>query len=204
MLADRDPLDLRGRARGGGPRLEQTEIGGSPADVDDEDMPRLRALRVQAFEQGLDRAAPLEPAVECRLRLLQEPHAARIAGFLRGVERQALRGGVERGGDRDGDVLLVEREAGRGEAPVPGALEVAQGRARRRGPARSSRPARDPPTPRAGWARTCRPNGGRATTSPTAPRVRAFPPPCGERCARRSIRRRPRPTNSAPRPSSGK
>ena len=67
---------------------------------------------VHPFPQGLGRAVSFEPAIEGRLRLLQEAHAGRETGFLRGVQREALRGGVERGRRRNGDLLRIEGEAG--------------------------------------------------------------------------------------------
>ena len=126
MFADRNPPDVGDRARRAGAHIEQTEIRGAAADVDDQDMPRLGGVRVQPFPQRLGRAVSFQPAIEGRLRLLQEPHAARETGFLRGVQREALRRGIERGGDRDGDVLRIERGARSGEASVPGAPQVAQ------------------------------------------------------------------------------
>ena len=109
-----------------GLQLEQTEIRGAAADVDDQDAPRLGSVPVHPFPQGLRRAVAFKPAVEGRLRLFQEPHARGKTGLLRRVQRQALRGGVERGGRRNGDLLPIEREAGPGETAVPGVPQGAQ------------------------------------------------------------------------------
>ena len=126
MFADRNPPDVGDPTRRTGPRLEQTEIRGAAADVDHQDMPRLGGVRVPPFPQRLGRAVPLEPAIESRLRLLQKPHAIGKARFLRSIQREALRGGVERSRDRNGDVLRIERKAGSGEAGVPGVPQMAQ------------------------------------------------------------------------------
>ena len=110
-----------------GLQLEQTEIRGAAADIDDQDAPRLGRVPVHPFPQRLGRAVLFQPAIEGRLRLLQQPHAGGETGFLRGVQREALRGGVERGGHRDGDFLRIEREAGSGEAAVPGVPQMRSG-----------------------------------------------------------------------------
>ena len=83
-------------------------------------------VAVQALPQWLGRGVLFQPAVEGRLRLLQQPHAAGEAGFLRGIQREPLRGGVERGRHRDGDFLRIERAAGSGEAAVPDAAQIIQ------------------------------------------------------------------------------
>ncbi len=186
-----------------GLQLEQAEIRSAAADIDDQDAPRLGRVPVCPFPQGLGRGVAFQPAVEGRLRLLQEPHAGRETGFRCGVQRQALRGGVERGRRRDGDLLRVERRSRTGRNGCPRRRAERSGSARRRGRARSFAPAEGRPSPRAESARSGRPNGDRATTSPTAPRVQAFPRPCGGRGGRRSIPRFRR-ASPATRPSSGK
>ena len=63
----------------------------------------------------------LQPAIERRLRFFEQAHTLGESGFLRGIQSEPLRGGVERGGNRDGDFLVVERATRLGEAAVPGA-----------------------------------------------------------------------------------
>ena len=126
MFADRNPLDVGKRAGRAGPEFEQTEIRSAAADIDDQDAPRLGRVPVYPFPQGLGRGVSFQPAVERGLRLFQEPHADRETGFSCGVQREALRGGVERRRHCDGDLLPIECEAGSGETAVPGVPQGAQ------------------------------------------------------------------------------
>ena len=80
----------------------------------------------KSFPQRVGRAVLFQPAIEGRLRLLEQPHAAGETGFLRGIQSESLRGGVERGRNRDGDFLVIERATGSGEAAVPGAPQIVQ------------------------------------------------------------------------------
>jgi hypothetical protein len=73
--------------------------------------------------------APLEPAVERGLRLLQQRHGGQ-AGLTRGFERELARRRVERRGHRERDVLL--REGVARVRVIPRGPQVAQV-ARRRG-----------------------------------------------------------------------
>ena len=133
VLADGNPSDIRDRTGRTRPQFEQTEIRSAAADIDDQDVPRLGIMCVQPFPprvgrapQRVGRAGLLQPAIECRLWLLEQPHAAGKTGFLRGIQGQPLRGRIERRGDRNGDVLLRERAAGTGETVVPGAAQIAE------------------------------------------------------------------------------
>ena len=67
-----------------------------------------------------------QPAVKGRLRFLEQPDRIGKAGLHGGGEGQALRRGIEGGGDGDGDLLVVERPAGGGEAAVPGAAQIVE------------------------------------------------------------------------------
>ena len=69
-----------------------------------------------------------QPAVEDRLRLLQQPHAARETCLLCGCQRQLLRGEVERRGHRDDDLLVIKSAIG--EAVVPDAPQIFQDQSR--------------------------------------------------------------------------
>ena len=91
-----------------GSQREQAEIRGASADIDDQDVPRLGIVCV-ACPQRLCRTVPFQPAIEDCLRLLEEPNAAGESGFLRRIQSEPLRGGVERGGNRDSDFLVIER-----------------------------------------------------------------------------------------------
>ncbi len=64
MFADRDPPDVGDRARRARSQVEQTEIRGAAADIDDEDVPRLGSVSVQSFPQWLGRAVLFQPAIE--------------------------------------------------------------------------------------------------------------------------------------------
>ncbi|KGX04687.1 putative molecular chaperone HspA/DnaK domain protein [Burkholderia pseudomallei MSHR640] len=100
MLADRDAMQLEVAVALDD--RDQRQVGRAAADVDDEDDvadPDVLAPRAAAF---------LDPAVERRLRLLEQRHM-RVAGRLRGLGRQLARGRIERRGNRDGDVLPIER-----------------------------------------------------------------------------------------------
>ena len=199
MVADRNPADVGDRARRAGSELEQTEIRGAAADIDDQDAPRLGRVPVHPFPQRLGRAVAFEPGIEGRLRLLQQPHAGGESGFLRGVQREALSGGVERGGHRNGDLLRIERRSRTGRSGCPRRPAERSGSTRRRGRARSFAPAEVPPIPRAESAPTGQPNDDTATTWPTARPCRAFPPPSGGRGGRQSIPRFPEPCQAIPR-----
>ena len=87
---------------------------------------RGSALCASTCPQRLGRTVPFQPAIEDCLRLLEQPHTAGESGFLRGIQSEPLRGGVERGGNRDSDFLVIERATGLGEAAVPGAPQVVQ------------------------------------------------------------------------------
>ncbi len=121
VVADRDALD-RGLAALLRRQLEQAEVRGAAADIDHEHM-----MRIRLGAPGLP-AVPLQPPVEGGLRLLQQAHAFGVAGLSGGGEREALRGGVERGGHGDGDVLRLKREIRTvlGEALVPSVAEVGE------------------------------------------------------------------------------
>ena len=95
MLADGDTPDIGDRTKSTRPHLEETEIGGSAADIGDEDMPGLHALRTRFRPQRFGVGMLFQPAVEGRLRLLQQFHAARESCLLCGCQCQLLRGDVE-------------------------------------------------------------------------------------------------------------
>ena len=124
VVADRDALQLEvALALEHG---DQREVAGAAADVDDEDdVADLHLLAPAA-------AARLDPAVERGLRLFEQRQRP-VAGGLGRLGGQLARGRVERGRDRDRDVLLGERRLG--VRVVPGfaqVLEVAHRRLERR------------------------------------------------------------------------
>ncbi len=154
-------------------------------------------------------AVLLQPGVEGGLRLLEQANRIRIARRLRRHQRQPLRRRIERCGDGDGDVLVVEapvravaRRSGRSRRRAG-----SSGSAPRREPARSSQPPKAPGSPTAGTPPPGRPRGGRARTWPNAPPARAHPAPASWRTGRRSSPRAParRPASAgAPRPRAGR
>ena len=110
MFADSHPRDVGDAARRTGSQLEQAEIRGASADMDHQDVPRLGIVCVPPFPQrvGVGRAVLFEPAIEGGLRLFEEPHATGEPGCFRGIQGEPLRRGVERGGNRDGDFLVID------------------------------------------------------------------------------------------------
>ena len=54
-----------------GSELEQAEIRGASADIDDQDVTRPGIVCVQYFPQRVGRAVPFQPAIEGCLRLLE-------------------------------------------------------------------------------------------------------------------------------------
>jgi hypothetical protein len=125
VFADSDPRNVGDVARRAGSQREQAEIRGAAADIDDQDVPRL-GIGCVACPQRLCQTVPFQPVIKDCLRLLEEPQAAGESGFLRRIQSEPLRGGVERGGNRDGDFLVIERAIRLGEAAVPGAPQVVQ------------------------------------------------------------------------------
>jgi hypothetical protein len=85
VFADRNSPDVGDHARRTGSQLEQAEIRGASADVDDQDVPWLGTVRLQSFPRRVGRAVLFQPAVEGCLRLLEQPYAAGESGFLRGI-----------------------------------------------------------------------------------------------------------------------
>jgi hypothetical protein len=120
VFADSDPRDVGDAARRTQSQREQAEIRGASADIDDQDVPRLR-IGCVGCPQRLCRTVPFQPAIEGCLWFPEEPNAAGESGFLRRIQSEPLRGGVERRGNRDGDFLVIERATRLGEAVVPGA-----------------------------------------------------------------------------------
>ncbi len=127
VIADRRPPDRRLAAITGA-HFEQAEIRRSAADIDDEDGKgrgvRFRHLAPQVGGE----IACFQPAIEGGLRFLKQAHGFRKAGVPRRRQRQSLRHCVERGRNRNDDLLRVEREirARRGEAVVPGVAQRVQ------------------------------------------------------------------------------
>ncbi len=121
MVADRDPLDRRCGAGIAATQLEQAEIRGAAADVDNQHVMDLGIGIGQPAPQVPGRAVLLQPAVEGGLRLLEQPHRRREPSLLCRLQGQPLGGGVERRRDGDGDLLGIEPKlgAGPGEPVVP-------------------------------------------------------------------------------------
>ena len=97
MRVRRGPLSRRIDAH-------EREIGGAAADVDDDGELHSRGAGGHVFLSA-------EPVVERGLRLFEQVHA-RNAGELAGRERERARAFVERCGDREDDLLLIERRFG--------------------------------------------------------------------------------------------
>ena len=137
---------------------------------------RLRRRRDESLDAR--RAGARHPVVERGLRLLDQ--LRRQARLVRGLDRELARDLVERGGDRQDDLLLAERRLRM--SLVPGAPEVSEQALRpprpatpwatiREPPTAGSRPRDRPPRERASSCSTRR--GGPGTS---APRRRAISP----------------------------
>jgi hypothetical protein len=102
---------LDGRDRG--------EVRGAAADVDDED----HVAHLHVLAPAI--AARCDPGVERRLRLFEQGEVLEARG-ARGLDGEIARGGVERGGDGEDDLLLGERDLRivLGVRVIPGLGEV--------------------------------------------------------------------------------
>ena len=124
MLADGNPRDIGDTAHGGWTQLEQAEVRSAAADIDHQNVSRLRFA--QFLPQRTRQAVLLKPAIECRLWLLEQPHCTWETSFVCRGQCQSLCGSIERGRYRDRDFLIVECVAMGREATVPGAPKIAQ------------------------------------------------------------------------------
>ena len=97
--------------------LDQAEVGGAAADVGHQHQARL----AQVFAQV--RAMPVQPVVQRGLRFFQQANI-RQAGLFRRLQRQRTRAFVERGGNREHDLLAFEQLFGK--AGVPCGAQVGQ------------------------------------------------------------------------------
>src|SRR5699024_1802314 len=131
VVADREPFDIRAGATM--VQLEEAEIRRAATDIDHQNMMRSGRAIAKTREQVRRRVVPLQPAVERRLRLLQQSNALRKAGLPGGRERQALRDGVERRRNGYGDLLGIEEEIGTRVAKpgVPGGPQKVEDQRRR-------------------------------------------------------------------------
>ena len=119
-------------------RLDQAEVGGAAADVDDEtEIAGPDASRI------LMRMAR-EPAIKCRLRFFEEGEVDE-AGLASGIDGERAGHVVERRGDGEDDLLLLHRR--RRMTGVPGVDEMLPGKRveastgeTRGGPPRAARP----------------------------------------------------------------
>src|SRR5262249_40012283 len=96
-------------------------------------------------------------AIESSLRLLEQSHASWKARLLGSGHRQLLRPRVERSGDGDRDLLIIERKPGRSKPAVPRPPQIVEnqcGGAYRRD-LLFTRQLRRPP-----WQKRRRPIGG--------------------------------------------
>ena len=105
---------------------DQRQVGGAAAHVHDEDDVAIAHLLAPVAAAGLD------PAVQRGLGFLQQREVVEARG-LAGLGRELARGGVERGGNGDGDVLGVEGLLGMGLLPGPAQVrQIADGGRQRR------------------------------------------------------------------------
>ena len=98
-------------------RLDQAEVGGAAADVDDET--EIAGPDASGVLNGMRR----EPAIKCRLRLLEKGEVGE-AGLASGVDGERAGHVVERRGYGEDDLLLLHRRCGM--ARVPGIDEMLQ------------------------------------------------------------------------------
>ena len=171
---------------------DQAEVGRPAADVADQDQLAAADLALPALLVRDD------PAVEGGLRLLEQGdrREPRALGRLEGQLAGRL---VERGGDGQDDLLLLEPVLGvvPGEGVVPGVADVAQEVGRGLDGRDLARPGRA--RPRGGCRPRDRPRGGRASSWRWRRGGRARAPPGCGRTRRRSGRRpRSRAAASAP------
>src|SRR5690242_14262395 len=124
MFTDSDPRDVGNATRSASTQLEQAEVRSAAADIDDQDVARPGI--VQFLPQRSSQAVLFEPAIERCLWLFEQPHRTWEPSFLCRGQCQPLRCGVERGGNRDGDFLIVESVAITGESTVPGTPKIVQ------------------------------------------------------------------------------
>ena len=104
-------------------QFEEAEISRAPTDIDHQHMKLPGVAILQLMPKFARRIVLFQPAVEGCLRLLDQPDAIRKARLLSGGDCQPLCGRVERGWNGNGDLLIIECEAGSGESIVPGSAK---------------------------------------------------------------------------------
>ncbi len=124
VVTDGDAANVGGWVGGVQAKAEQAEVRGAAADIDHQHMSRAGV----AGGEVLPKIAfvLLQPAVEGRLRFLEQPDCIGEAGVFGRGDGEALGRGVEGGGDGNGDLLVVELPASGGKATVPGAAQVVE------------------------------------------------------------------------------
>ena len=120
VIADGDTLDMGKGCSGLAADLEETEIGSSPADVDDDDATGANFRKLQWIRRGM----PFEPAVKCGLRFLQEANVVRKPRLAGGVQGEPLSHCVELCGNGKGDFLMEKRRFVASKSRIPGSAQV--------------------------------------------------------------------------------
>src|SRR6516164_4896768 len=111
VIAHGDAPDVGNRGLVAQAQFENAEIRGAATDIDDQHMPQPRIALVGPLPQ-LSRFVTFEPAIKRSLRLFEQSHIVGEACFFGGGNRQPLCRRIEGSGNRNRDLLIIERTSG--------------------------------------------------------------------------------------------